>query len=262
MFEFQITVLNENQNVFNQIFQDMKLATSGLDVVLTKFETKNCQNLVVACNEIEKPRLCFLISDAISDAISTFFKLDFIEKNIRIPIKDEINFQAFKKALVAFDRETDKYIISHALKIEREINLESFFAFRLKQLKIKWLEIIKLANDNASYLLCSDTFLDLLKFLIENIEISRGTINVVKKNDEFKLCDENFNEISKNDCPLSNLEECKNNEVNLVTSLIALSPRKINVYCSAFENNNVLTLISQIFENRVSIFPADKISIK
>ncbi len=252
MFEFQLSTSNEK--IANQIFSDLKLSTSGSGAILTQYSSgENCY-VVVGCEELEKPRVCFFISDAISDAISTFFKLEFVEQNLRIPVKNEISFKAFKKALVAFDRETDKYIVSRALKIEGELNLESFFNFRLKPLRMKWIEIIKLANDNASYLLCSDTFLDLLKFLIDNIEISRGTINVVKKDNEFKLCDESFNEILSSQVPLANLEP-ESNEVGLVTNLIALSPRKINVYCSPFENNCALTLISQIFENRVSILP-------
>lgn len=250
MFEFQLSTTSEK--IANQIFSDLKTGISESGIVLTQYCSNNKHFVVVGCSEIEKPRVCFFISDAISDAVSTFFKLDFIEENLQIPIKNEMNFQAFKKALVAFDRETDKYIISRALKIEEEIDLESFYNFRLKQLRTKWNEIIKLANDNAAYLLCSDTFLDLLKFLVDNIEISRGTINVVKKDNEFKLCDESFNEISSSQVPLSNLEQ-ENGEVGLVTNLIALSPKKINVYCSPFENNCALTLISQIFESRVSI---------
>ena len=206
----------------------------------------------------EKARLSFLISDVISDAISTFYKMEYIENNLKIPIKDEINLKAFKKALVAFDRETDKYIISRALKLNKSVFLDSFYQFRLKQLRSKWQEIIKLANDNASYLLCNDTFIDLLKFLIENIEISRGLVNVVKKEETFMLCDEQFNEIDESQCLLNQLDDEKGGEINLIASLIALSPKKINVYCNPFENNPVLTLISQIFENRISILPAQQ----
>lgn len=252
MFEFQLSTSTEK--IANQIFSDLKTGINESGIILTQYSLNRKHFVVVGCNEIEKPRTCFFISDAISDAVSTFFKLDYIEENLQIPIKNEMNFQAFKKALVAFDRETDKYIISRALKIEGEIDLDSFYNFRLKPLRTKWSEIIKLANDNAAYLLCSDTFLDLLKFLVDNIEISRGTINVVKKDNEFKLCDERFNEILSSQVPLSNLEP-ESSEIGLVTNLIALSPRKINVYCSPFENNCALTLISQIFENRVSILP-------
>lgn len=257
MFEYQIALSDNNSKVAKSIFLDLKKAIEGVNVVLTSFSQDNKIFIVLAAEEIEKPRISFIISDVLSDAISSFYKLEFIQNNLKLPINNEVNLKAFKKALVAFDRETDKYIISRALKIEKGIYLDSFYQFRLKQLRTKWMEIIKLANDNASYLLCNDTFIDLLRFLIENIEISRGTINVIKKENEYKLCDEDFNEIDQNQCPLNQLEENEaGEEVNLITSLIALSPKKINVYCNSFENNSTLTLISQIFENRISILPA------
>ncbi|MDY3659258.1 MAG: sporulation protein YtxC [Eubacteriales bacterium] len=257
MFEFQVSVSEDNAKVAKQIFLDLKKVSDDLKMVVTSYSEHNKIFVVVGCDEIEKPRLNFILGDIISDAISTFYKMEYIDENLRVPISNVVNISAFKKALVAFDRETDKYIITRVLKFEREVNLDALYNFRLKSLRSKWQEIIKLANDNASYLLCNDTFVDLLKFLIDNIEISRGLVNVVKEEERYKLCDENFNEISRSDCPLSCLEEIDDGgEINLITSLIALSPKKINVYCNAFENSPTLTLISQIFENRISILPA------
>ncbi len=257
MFEFQVSVSDDNVKVAKQIFSDLKKISNDLNMVITSYSEHNKIFVVVGCEDIEKPRMNFILSDVISDAISTFYKMEYIDENLRVPISNAVNISAFKKALVAFDRETDKYIITRSLKLEREINLDALYNFRLKSLRNKWQEIIKLANDNASYLLCNDTFVDLLKFLIDNIEITRSVVNVVKEEEKYKLCDENFEEISKNDCPLSALEEIEDGgEINLITSLIALSPKKINVYCNTFENSPTLTLISQIFENRISILPA------
>ena len=68
---------------------------------------------------------------------------------------------------MAFDRETDRYIVSHNLMLKKSLHLESFYEFKLQKLRLKWSELIKLANENAGYLLCNDTFIDLLKFLID-----------------------------------------------------------------------------------------------
>lgn len=260
MFEFQVTVSEDHKNVAEKMLIDLKNSTSDFETIITSFSDKGKINIILACDDIEKNRLSFVISDVISDMISTFFKLDFIEKNLKIPIKNQENLNAFKKALIAFDRETDKYIISRAINIRKGIVLDSFYQFRLKALRNKWLEVIKLANDNASYLLCNDTFVDLLKFLIDNIEISRGTVNIVKKEDELVLCDEEFNAIDDSECLLAQIEE--KTEFNLIAALIALSPRKINVYCNSFENNSTLTMISQIFEKRVAFIPVEKIGSK
>ena len=255
MFEFQIGFSQKNEKILNRTFEDLKQSCKGIDVVLTTYNQNEKSFIVIACDEVEKPRISFIICDIISEIISTFYKKDFIENNLKLPINNQVSLQAFKKALIAFDRETDKYIVTRNLKLENSIFLDEFYHFRLNQLRSKWLEIIKLANENAGYLLCNDTFIDLLKFLIENIEISSEIVNVVKKGNEFVICDEEFKEIDSSSCPLSELDEKRvEGEIGLITSLIAISPKKIVVHCNLNENNPTLTLISQIFENRISIY--------
>lgn len=249
MFEFSIIVSDANTDSAKKLHKEIKSSASVFGAIVTSYYENNLIHIVVACEEIEKPRISFFICDAIAEIITTNFKLQFIDKNLKLPIQNQINLKALKKALVAFDRETDKYIVTHNLKLSSNFYIESFYEFKLKQLRLKWFELIKLANENAGYLLCNDTFIDLLKFLIDNIEISNDLINVVKVNDGYKICDENFKEI--------NIDEAqKENEAFLITSLISLSPKRINVYCDAGENSSVLSLVSQVFENRVFILPS------
>lgn len=255
MFEFQIVIMEEKTKVSIVLLKELKEATADFKSIITSYSEKGKTYITLACEDVEKPRMVFVVGDVISDIISTFYKLDFIENNLKLPIHNKENINAFKKALIAFDRETDKYIITRALNFKNKIFVDSFYQFRLKALRSKWLEIIKLANDNAGYLLCNDTFVELLKFLIENIEVSRGIVNVVKNKDNFVLCDEDFKKIDNNECLLFQLDE--KNEFNLIASLIALSPKKINVYCNALENSPIISLVSQIFDKRVSILPTE-----
>ena len=258
MFEFQIVVPQSKKIIATKIYENLKEATIQLKSIITTYSENNKEYIVVACENIEKPRIVFIITDVISEIINGFYKLEFIEKNLMLPIKDNINLCAFKKALVAFDKETDKYIIGRELKINKNLFLDEFFNFRLKQLKRKWMEIIKMANDNAGYLLCNDTFIDLLKFLIENIEISRDTVNVLKKGDEFIICDEQFNEIEVDRCTSINENDVvKDQNISLITNLISLSPKKIILHCNICENSPVLSLISQIFDKRICVFPVE-----
>lgn len=248
MFEFSIALSEQNADSAKKLYKEIKSTASSFGAVVTSYSENGKIFIVVACDEIEKPRISFFICDAIADIITTDFKLDYINKNLHLPIHNQLNLDALKKALVVFDRETDRYIVTHNLKLNEKFFIESFYEFRLRQLRSKWQELIKLANENANYLLCNDTFIDLLKFLIENIEISTGCINVVKENDSYKICDENFNEIEQE-------QDKENNEAFLITSIINLSPKRINIYCDDTENSSALTLLSQIFVNRVFILP-------
>lgn len=248
MFEFSIALSEQKADSAKKLYKEIKSTASSFGAVVTSYSENGKIFIVVACGEIEKPRISFFICDAIADIITTDFKLDYINKNLHLPIHNQLNLDALKKALVVFDRETDRYIVTHNLKLNDKFFIESFYEFRLRQLRSKWQELIKLANENANYLLCNDTFIDLLKFLIENIEISTGCINVVKENDSYKICDENFNEIEQE-------QDKENNEAFLITSIINLSPKRINIYCDDSENSSALTLLSQIFVNRVFILP-------
>lgn len=249
MFEFSIALSEQYSLSAKRLYKEIKHSASSFGAVITSYSENGKIFIVVACEEIEKPRISFFICDAIADVITTDFKMEFINRNLHLPIHNQLNLDALKKALVVFDRETDRYIVTHNLKLNENFFVESFYEFRLKQLRNKWQELIKLANENASYLLCNDTFIDLLKFLIENIEISTSCINVVKENDNFKICDENFNEIEQE------YELKDNNEAFLITSIINLAPKRINIYCDDSENSSALTLISQVFANRVYILP-------
>lgn len=249
MFEFSIALNDSNVSFAKKLYKDIKDSSSIIGGIVTSYSESDKIYILIACEEIEKTRISFFICDAIANLITTKFKLDFINQNLHLPINNKVNLDALKKALVAFDRETDKYIVTHNLKLEKNFFVESFYSFKMKQLRAKWFELIKLANENASYLLCNDTFIDLLKFLIDNIEISHELVNIVKDESGYKICDENFNEIEIED------KDINENEAFLITSLITLSPKKIKVYCDLNENSAALSLISQLYENRVEILP-------
>ena len=250
MFEFSIVLSEKNSVSAKKLFRDIKETASAFGAIVTSFSEGDKINILVASEDIEKARVSFFICDAIAEVITTHFKKQFIDAHLHLPIRNKLNLDALKKALVAFDRETDRYIVSHNLRLDKSIYIESFYEFKLKQLQLKWKELIILANENAGYLLCNDTFIDLLKFLIDNIEISSDIVNVVKEEQRFKICDENFNEIE-----VEERKECEDNEAFLITSLITLSPKRIVVYCDSSENSSALTLISQVFQDRVCILP-------
>lgn len=256
MWEISVIFEKENANAAKFLYKEIKKSFFYYNNVVTLLSEDDKVKIVLACEEVERRRTCFFLVDAISETICTYFKYKFIDENLKVAMQNKVNLQAFKKALVSFDRETDKYIVSKTLDLNDNLMIESFFNFKLRKLKDKWLELVALANDNATYLVCNDTFIELLRFLVENLEIAYDEINVVKENGRFKICDQNFNDIEP-------LEESKNEEedIALVTTLIALCPKKINVYCDRVEDNNAINLIAQIFENRLKFFPRNSVKI-
>ena len=147
-----------------------------------------------------------------------------------------------KKALINFDKETDFYLISKNLNLQKNLYLDSFYFFKLRSLREKWSELVTLANENSDYLVSSDAFFDLLKFLIDNLEIGEDEINVFEDEKGFSIS------LGRDaqDMQCSDLSR-----EGLVSSLIELCPKKINLFCK--NDEGTAGFLSKIFEERVNV---------
>ena len=120
MFEFSIALSEQKADSAKKLYKEIKSTASSFGAVVTSYSENGKIFIVVACDDIEKPRISFFICDAIADIITTDFKLDYINKNLHLPIHNQLNLDALKKALVVFDRETDRYIVTHNLKLNEK----------------------------------------------------------------------------------------------------------------------------------------------
>ncbi len=242
MWEFCISVDIKHKEIVDFIINKLSDEIKDCNGVITCLNKNLYIDILIACNKFEKNRLVLSIQDIISQVICYFYKKNFLLQNLHINIVDNVARQAFISALLYFDDETDSYIVNKYLEIDTKINIESFFNFRLQPLKQKWQELVEISNQNEIYLYKDDTFLELIKFLVDNIEVKNDVINIMPLDKSYGLFDAKFDIIE----PLNDMDEEK-----LVTDLIALSPKSINIYCSEILSNQIKTLISKLFEKRV-----------
>ena len=174
------------------------------------------------------------------------FKLSYLEEHLNLPNLDEISKRAFIQALLSFDKESDKYIIESFLHLEKSIDIETFFYFKLAPLREKWKELVQIANDNKAYLSSNETLVELLKFLVDNLELKNDIINLTQKNGKVMFFDINFNLLKQND-----LDE-KDIDSTIISNLIALAPKSVNIYSSGNFNGNLIKLLKQIFDKRIN----------
>lgn len=226
-------------NVAKFIYQTIKKETQDFETILTCFEEFDNFLIMFACPLIEKTRLQKILENVIIKAICNFYKEEYLEKNLHLPLHENLSLTAFKKALINFDKETDFYIIDKNLVLERTLYLDAFYEFRLSALKNKWQELIMLANDNSEYLIGDDAFYDLLKFLIDNLEICENEIYVFEKENGYEI-----------KLPEKSGVESLSKE-GLISTLIELSPKKINIFCE--HENSLVNFLSKIFEKRINV---------
>ena len=249
MWEYSIKTLRENKNIADKIFGQLKRKTGKFkSVVVSFFDEKFC-SVTIAVEERYIENAQELLAKVITKAICCDFKSEFLDKFLMLPNQDDIIVSAFKNALINFDKETDYFLISKSLFLEGEIYLESFYNFRLSKLQDKWGELVKLANENKDYLVCKDAIYDLLKFLIDNIDVTKREIEVFEDKNGYRI-------VPSYDVEEEEFENKYFSEEDLVSSLIELSPRKIELYYST--ENDATILLKNIFEKRLN-FHNDKL---
>lgn len=242
MWEVGIQVKSAQTKLADYLFNQLKKQIGEFGAIVTKVNQEPNITIVMACKKYDQARIKILTQNLIVEAICTFFKEDYLNKFLSLPIKEGIYYKALKKALLNFDRETDCYIVTKELELSGTINLEAFYYFKLKPLREKWAELISIANENGLFLVSNDNFVDLLKFLVDNLEISHDTINIHFENSSFKIQD------GRNRDLLVDFDED-----DLVCSIIDLSPRQINFYGGEIREENV-ELLKKIFDKRVNFF--------
>lgn len=238
MWEFCLST--KKLNVAKFIYQTLKKESEEFKMVLTCYDQFDTFFIMVACSFEEKTRLTLVIERCVIKVICNFYKEEFLDSNLHLPFHEKVSLTAFKKALINFDKETDFYIISKNLELKHSLYIDSFYNFKLSSLRDKWKELIMLANDNSEFLTGDEAFFDLLKFLIDNLEICENEIFVFEKENGYQIKlgeqDDNYDRLS--------------NE-GLVSTLIDLSPKKINLYCE--KNESMASFLSKIFEKRINV---------
>lgn len=241
MWEFSLNLRTENFELARYFHNTLNSYVKSSGGMITSHEENGFISVLIAVPIDKSEQIKSMLIYAITEVVCTKFKSDFLNKSLLLPELDNASLYAFKKALLNFDRETDKYIVKKNLVLENNLYLESFYMFRLKALLDKWEELVSLSNENKEYLISKESFIDLLKFLVDNLDIGEEEISIVKEKDGYRIYAED-NNYYPNDLI---------SEEVMVSSVIDLSPQKINLYIN--EATSEINLLERIFEERIII---------
>ncbi len=242
MWEFSISVGSDEKEIAKFVYQTLKSKTAEFESVVTCFEQDGRIFVLIACPKSEQVRVKTFVERCVLKVICGFLKERFLDEKLILPTEESISKTAFKKALISFDKETDFYLVSKNLDLNKNLYIDSFYNFKLKSLKNKWEELVLLANENSDYLVSRDAFFDLLKFLIDNLEIGREEVDVFEDETGYSI-------YSKE--PISDLECEKLSKEKLVSSIIEICPKRINFFCKS--DDTTANFLSKIFDQRVSV---------
>lgn len=240
MWELSICVDCKNLDIARFVYQTLKSHSESTESVVTCYEQFDSFYILIACPIARREDALAVVEKCVCKVICNFYKERFLSENLRLPLHENIGLAAFKKALINFDRETDLYIICKNLVLNENLHLDSFYNFKLKALRDKWAELVALANENSDYLGSSEAFFDLLRFLIDNLQVCEDEISVFEDENGWLISGQS------EDCPHGMLTK-----EGLVCSLIELCPKKINLFCRT--DDATAGFLSKIFEERVNV---------
>ncbi len=249
MWEYSINFSLSKQDWAYKIQDNCRQATKDCGGVSTIVVSNSGTKLLFAGDINTKYQLKPVIMQHLANYIILDYKYNYLVSKFKFKVTSDINMQAFIKALVVFDSEIDKDIIIQNLRPLSKVDIDSFCRFRLKILHTKWQDLINLANDNFVYLLSTDTFIELLKFIISNLDYRTKEVNIHFDKNGFKLLDVNNKPIQDTMLDYT----VGYNDALLITSLITLSPRRINLHYDTTITNSTINLLFQLFSDRIEI---------
>ena len=164
-------VISFDDNISSKYFEnEIKSTIKQHNGIITELSYNNYNKVLIAVPIIERFKIHNFIREKIAETILVKFKAQYILSRLNFDLTPTTDMQIFLKALVVFDSDIDKEIIMERLNFDSNLVVSSFLNFKLSFLKRKWQELVGLANDNSMYLLSKDSFLELIKFLISNLE--------------------------------------------------------------------------------------------
>ena len=223
MWEFCVNLSDKNMLASKKIYLALKDFCKEYNGIVTTYERCGNISILISAEKCDENRYKHFLINLISEIICEDFKLKYLEENLSLPNLDEISQKAFMQALLSFDKETDKYIVQKYLELDNSIDVEAFYFFKLLPLKEKWKELVQIANDNKTYLSSNETLVELLKFLVDNLELKNESISLIQKDGKIGFYDINFNLLKEND-----LKE-KDIDSTIISNLIAFAPKYVNI---------------------------------
>lgn len=186
------------------------------------------------------------ILDIVSDQIILKYKFDILQQNIKIPIGNNASLSAFIKALVVFDRQTDKDIIKKNLVLQDKLNIDSFYYFRLSSLKARWRDIADVVNENIPLMLQNNSISELTRCFVSETAKDINELHLLVGSKKIQI--EINNELSdlEFDVSAEYLE-------SLLTEIISISPQKIIVHGNIERVPELKASLDNFFDGNVYI---------
>lgn len=184
MFQLSLCVNGLSERSVCEYREKLKSEIIKNGGVFSIYEKGDFTYFLIVSNKDEL-RIIELVKDFIVMSIINFFKYDLIIKNLKYEFAKDIRYHTLVQALLNFDRTCDENFLKSKIDFSAdEFYLDSFYFFKCKVMKEKWLQLIQITNQNAKLLDNEENYLEILKFLLDGID-KTPRVEIEANNDVF-----------------------------------------------------------------------------
>lgn len=222
------------------------------ELMAQKFKNISIQNedeSIILCCSIKKNNKTLLenIKKALAESLVLNYKYKFMADNLILPAGYEQFKDALCKSLAVFDRTTDIVEVLSLLEIGRSLNIDSFYVFKLASLRMRWKEITDLFVENMSNMIYSNSFTELIRYLIMTTESCGEDVFVYNFNNTIYLRNKDGGNLAD---PIEIREDYL---PAVISELIIIAPTNIYLKYDLSTKNELTAIILDLFAEKVVV---------
>lgn len=184
------------------------------------------------------------VINAIYECMLKIVKSEFYHDNLRILGSDKSLNSFILSSILLINLNEEKKYAMEVTRLSKNVHIRPFIYFKLHNMLDLWQREVDYYNRHFSGLLQDSLYLEFLRFLAQNNNSNSEIIYIEDNKKEMLLLDKKKNTIKT---------ISKSDEIGIIVNLIMYAPSKVIINCIDSLSKKVSSLISYIFEDRVSI---------
>ncbi len=247
MREIALACRVRNKDIIDYLHTNIVSRVDFCETIITNYVDDNFSYLLFACDDQFVQPCETIIREIVVEYIESVYKVDYLKSKIKNPLNKSLAFNAYIKVLSLFDKSTDENALKHILSFNQTFFIDSFLEFRLLPLKNHWDNLAELSSDNLA-LFNSGTFLDVIKFLLNTMDILVYKVKIVCVGENYSIY------IKKNkNARIKKLTDC-DNPLDLITNVLNSCPNYIDIYLNEDRSYEAINFLSNVFTTRLKVY--------
>ena len=242
MFELSLSISLNKQKYLSKIFKNLSAEIKADGGVITKHNHSGRSYVAIAISKHKKEYYKSKILDMIVSIIINNYKFNLFKDYLGLD-ETKLLHQLFLNAVIIFDYDLDKEFIKSKVELKNEVCIDSFFFFKLQDLKSKWERTAYIIKQN-NIALSDDSIFEILKKLAQVTENKVLCYDIFVQQATIKIKNADFKKLFKNN---------QSEQLKLLVEILKNNPQKINInICSSYNDfGYVIEILQGIYQDKI-----------